>query len=114
MCVKKLALSRHFVVARVGSFEEKCLTLQRNGANHSPGTSIMKQLLKKVTDLIVKHSAAKVWLFTEKDSIQVTLWDHDDQYKFDFYDFAKKEWKRTYKCLSEFITIIEQKGGVPC
>lgn len=114
MCVKKLALSMHFVVARVGSFGGKCLTLQRNGANHSPGTSIMKKLLKKVTDLIVRHSAAKVWLFTEKDSIQVTLWDHDDQYKFDFYDFAKKEWKRTFKCLSEFITIIEQKGGLPC
>ena len=40
----------------------------------------MKKLLKKVTDLIVRHSAAKVWLFTEKDSILVTLWDHDDQY----------------------------------
>ena len=114
MCVKKLALSMHFVVARIGSFEEKSLTLHRNGANHSPGTSIMKQLLKKVTNLIVRHSAAKVWLFTEKDSILVTLWDHDDQYKFDFYDFAKDEWKRTYKCLSEFLTIIEQKGGLPC
>lgn len=74
----------------------------------------MKQLLKKVTNLIVKHSAAKVWLFSEKDSILVTLWDHDDQYKFVFYDFEKKEWKRTYKCLSEFLTIIEQKGGVSC
>ena len=74
----------------------------------------MKQLLKRVTNLIVKHSAAKVWLYNENDCIVVTIWDHRDQYTFDFYDFARHEWKRTYKCLSEFITIIDQKGGASC